>query len=120
MTGGPTVGEFLARVAIALPLVLLLAVAVLMAWRRWAPAGLWAGVSAGGSRGMLGRAAARLAASGPVGGRRAGGGDVLALDGQLMLAPGVRVAAVRFEGRRVLLGVAGQTLVRLDRPGEGP
>lgn len=87
-------GEFLARLAIALPLVCALAVLLLWAARRgrFRLPGLPAGVAAKGAEPLL---------------------EVLEVRA---LSPVARLAVIRFEGRAHLVGVTGQT-VRLLAPG---
>lgn len=87
--GGSVVGDFLMRLAIALPLVCALAVLVLLVLRRW-----------GG-----GRLAARLARPRPR--------PRLAVESVATLGPAARVALVRLDGRELLVGVSGGAIVLL-------
>ncbi|MFN3370631.1 MAG: flagellar biosynthetic protein FliO [Sphingomonadaceae bacterium] len=86
--GDGVVGDFLLRLAIALPLVCAAAVLGLLALRRWrgGPVGL-PGLSARPAR--------------------------LSLLSVVALGPAARVALVRLDGRDLLLGVSGATMVLL-------
>ncbi len=110
------IADFLLRLAIALPVVLLLAVALLLAARRgWVPSGAvapaigpWCGIGRGMGRGM-GRPAAAPAAL-----------DIVA---QRNLSPALRLAVVRYAGEELLVGVAPQgfqLLARRPAPAASP
>lgn len=88
---GSVVGDFLARLAIALPLVSALAVLAVLALRRWG-GGTWALRAA--------RPRARSAAR-------------LTVEASAVLGPAARVALVRMGPRRLLLGVTGGSVVLL-------
>jgi flagellar biogenesis protein FliO len=93
--GDGVVADFLVRLAIALPLVCALAVLALLALRRWrgGPAGF------PGLPGLPGRPAR------------------LSLLSVVALGPAARVALVRLDGRDLLLGVSGATIVLLAEGG---
>jgi hypothetical protein len=107
MTGGPTLAEFLGRVALALPLVLLLAVAVLLAWKRWGHR-----LGPGSPVWRLARPGIRLPMTVDA--------PLLRIEASVALAPGVRLVAVRFEDRLLLLGVSGHGLQRIETGGQRP
>jgi flagellar biogenesis protein FliO len=90
-------GEFVTRLAIALPLVCGLAVLCLWAWKR----------------GRLTWPAMALPRRMP-----AGGGVLDVLDVRA-LSPTARVAVIRFDGRTHLVGVSGQTISLLMASPEG-
>ena len=89
--------EFATRLAIALPLVCLMAVATLLAVRRgWFRLRAFAALSSAGRRALPEAGAAPL--------------SVVALKS---LSPAARVAVVRFQGQELLLGVSGPAIVLL-------
>jgi flagellar protein FliO/FliZ len=89
-------GEFLLRLAIALPLVCGLAVLCLWAVKR----------------GRL-RVPGLLATGGAAAGRTPAGQALLEVLEVRALSPGARLAVVRFGGQAHLVGVAGQTITLL-------
>ena len=93
-------GDFLLRLAVALPLVCGLAVASLFAVKRG-----WVRMPA-----LLGGSAARSPVS-------AGGAGALAVVAVKSLTPSARIAVVRFGGRDLLVGLSGQAMVLLAETG---
>ncbi|MFN3591841.1 MAG: flagellar biosynthetic protein FliO [Thermaurantiacus sp.] len=104
------IGDFLLRIAVALPLILMLAVGILLAARRgWLPLP--------GLPGAVGTVPWQRAVSSGAAGERPAL-DVVAIKG---VAPALRLAVVRFRGEELLVGVAPQgfqLLVRQSPPAD--
>lgn len=95
-------GDFLLRLAVALPLVCGLAVASLFAVKRG-----WV------------RLPPLLAGSGAKSSVAVGGAGVLSVVAVKSLSPSARVAVIRFAGRELLVGLNGQAMVLLAEAGGG-
>jgi hypothetical protein len=103
-------GEFLMRLAIALPLVCALAVLCLWVMRQGQGRGLGRGRLRLPMLSVMGRLAM---------GRQAGEAGLLEVLDVRAISPSARLAVIRFDGRAHLVGVAGQSITLLA-PAEAP